>query len=127
MEENNKTTATLSDESPAVNGGSSLRLSCGGGSAASDDTETRIKRKRGRPRKHEHAHMESQPLALVSSNFSVNSSAKRRRGRPKGSGKLQALASLGEFLLFKKSVWFNFKKFFDDRMSLGRLIALLVK
>ncbi|KAJ0083361.1 hypothetical protein Patl1_30504 [Pistacia atlantica] len=54
-----------------------------------------MKRKRGRPRKHEHADMESQPLALVSSNFSVDFAAKRRRGRPKGSGKLQVLASLG--------------------------------
>lgn len=101
MEENNKTAAIVSDESPVVNCGSVLTLSCGGGSAGSDDTETRMKRKRGRPRKHDPAHMESHPLALVSSSFSPNSSTKRRRGRPKGSGKLQVLASLGKFFLFK--------------------------
>ncbi|XP_031283497.1 uncharacterized protein LOC116142190 isoform X4 [Pistacia vera] len=109
MEDNNKTTATVSDESPAVNCGSALRLSCGEGSAASDDTEARMKRKRGRPRKHEHADMESQPLALVSSNFSVDFAAKRRRGRPKGSGKLQVLASLGGY--FAETAGGNFSPY----------------
>ncbi|KAK8489478.1 hypothetical protein V6N11_024236 [Hibiscus sabdariffa] len=62
---------------------------------------TSNKRGRGRPRKYENAvpisngSFEALPLALPSVAYC---STKRPRGRPKGTGKFQALASIGEYM-----------------------------
>lgn len=76
----------------------------GGGEAAEDGgdgesggvvgPEVTIRRKRGRPRKH---HQLGSPDSSASP-VTVSLGPKRGRGRPPGSGKLQMLASLGEYL-----------------------------
>lgn len=57
-----------------------------GGSSATDSEPIMTKRKRGRPKKQE-----------TNDHAGHNSSMKRPRGRPKGSGKLQSLATIGKF------------------------------
>ncbi|KAG6761797.1 hypothetical protein POTOM_035033 [Populus tomentosa] len=72
---------------------------CSGGSGSESVVENTLKRKRGRPRKDDVGAnlVPSPPLSpppgLTSS---LSSCEKRVRGRPRGSGKLQLLASLGE-------------------------------
>lgn len=60
-----------------------------------------LKRKRGRPRKTEVSRNLLSPVSAPSGfpASSFGSSSKRGRGRPKGSGKLQLLASLGTFFI----------------------------
>lgn len=74
-----------------------------GGGGVSTGTDTVVRRKRGRPRKYDvDADMVrhvSPPPSAFSSAFS-ECSFKRGRGRPRGSGKLQLLASLGESIFF---------------------------
>ncbi|KAF3455117.1 hypothetical protein FNV43_RR05565 [Rhamnella rubrinervis] len=78
----------------------------GGGGSVSTGTDLVVKRKRGRPRKYVVAadvagHVSSSPVpAEISSSAArafSESNLKRGRGRPRGSGKLQLLASLGGF------------------------------
>ncbi|KAJ6410058.1 hypothetical protein OIU84_009539 [Salix udensis] len=73
---------------------------CSGGSGSESVVENTLKRKRGRPRKHDvGANLVSSPPLSPPPGLSssLSSCDKRGRGRPRGSGKLQLLASLGGF------------------------------
>jgi len=60
-----------------------------------------VKRGRGRPRKHEAVGNTASPLSAVTpAPPGFSNQTKRGRGRPRGSGKLQAMASIGEFSCF---------------------------
>ena len=86
----------------------------GGGVSSSAETTVLIKRKRGRPRRvdidHHQNHVSTilnvSPPPGFSSSLLSRSSEKRGRGRPRGSGRLQLLASVGEFLFFIFSMLF---------------------
>uniref|UniRef100_A0A6N2LFH5 AT-hook motif nuclear-localized protein n=1 Tax=Salix viminalis TaxID=40686 RepID=A0A6N2LFH5_SALVM len=70
---------------------------CSGGSGSESVVENTLKRKRGRPRKHDvGANLVSSPPLSPPPGLSssLSSCDKRGRGRPRGSGKLQLLASL---------------------------------
>lgn len=72
---------------------------CSGGSGSESVVENTLKRKRGRPRKYDvGANLVSSPPLSPPPGLSssLSSCEKRVRGRPRGSGKLQLLASLGE-------------------------------
>jgi len=56
-----------------------------------------VKRGRGRPRKHDAVDNTASPLAVAPPAPGFSDQTKRGRGRPRGSGKLQVLASIGEF------------------------------
>ena len=97
------------DPDPDENGAGSVGVGGGGsGLTVTDQPAVVVKRKRGRPRKYDVVqgenmmrHVSSPPPAPgLSSSVSGGGSVKRSRGRPKGSGKLQLLASLGKFLSF---------------------------
>ncbi|KAI9396812.1 hypothetical protein POPTR_004G189200v4 [Populus trichocarpa] len=69
-----------------------------GGSGSEGVVESTVKRKRGRPRKYDvDANLVSSPPPPQGLSSSLSSYEKRGRGRPRGSGKLQLLASLGGF------------------------------
>jgi len=69
-----------------------------GGSGSEGVVESTVKRKRGRPRKYDvDANLVSSPPPPQGLSSSLSSYEKRGRGRPRGSGKLQLLASLGEY------------------------------
>ncbi|KAJ6985979.1 hypothetical protein NC653_023797 [Populus alba x Populus x berolinensis] len=73
---------------------------CSGGSGSESVVENTLKRKRGRPRKDDvGANLVSSPPLSPPPGLSssLSSCEKRVRGRPRGSGKLQLLASLGGF------------------------------
>ncbi|XP_024464919.1 AT-hook motif nuclear-localized protein 1 [Populus trichocarpa] len=73
---------------------------CSGGSGSESVVENTLKRKRGRPRKYDAGAnlVSSPPLSPPPGlSSSLSSCEKRVRGRPRGSGKLQLLASLGGF------------------------------
>ncbi|KAL9370533.1 hypothetical protein Peur_035673 [Populus x canadensis] len=73
---------------------------CSGGSGSESVVENTLKRKRGRPRKYDvGANLVSSPPLSPPPGLSssLSSCEKRVRGRPRGSGKLQLLASLGGF------------------------------
>lgn len=74
----------------------------GGEKSEVDASEMGVKKRRGRPRKYD---VNGNPLLSPASGFSgclFGSSAKRGRGRPCGSGKLQLLAAIGEAELISK-------------------------
>ncbi|KAJ6365473.1 hypothetical protein OIU76_030281 [Salix suchowensis] len=67
-----------------------------GGSGSEGVVENTVKRKRGRPRKYDvDANLVISPPPPPGLSSSLSSYEKRGRGRPRGSGKLQLLASLG--------------------------------
>ncbi|KAJ6368960.1 hypothetical protein OIU78_001350 [Salix suchowensis] len=67
-----------------------------GGSGSEGVVENTVKRKRGRPRKYDvDANLVTSPPPPPGLSSSLSSYEKRGRGRPRGSGKLQLLASLG--------------------------------
>ncbi|XP_015873525.3 AT-hook motif nuclear-localized protein 1 [Ziziphus jujuba] len=73
-----------------------------GGDGVSTGTDMATRRKRGRPRKYDVEadmvrHVSPPPPVFSSSSAFSECSFKRGRGRPRGSGKLQLLASLGGF------------------------------
>ncbi|KAJ7001672.1 AT-hook motif nuclear-localized protein 1-like [Populus alba x Populus x berolinensis] len=69
-----------------------------GGSGSEGVVENTVKRKRGRPRKCDvDANPVSSPPPPQGLSSSLSSYERRGRGRPRGSGKLQLLASLGGF------------------------------
>lgn len=71
--------------------------SAAGGNSEATGSEVGLKRKRGRPRKYD-GNLPSPKSAPLE--FSTSPSSKRGRGRPRGSGMLQMLASMGEYIHF---------------------------
>ncbi|XVF69083.1 hypothetical protein PTKIN_Ptkin11bG0052100 [Pterospermum kingtungense] len=70
-----------------------------GSGATSKETVNEKKRGRGRPRKYESGFPNSSAsLEALPSTIMASSSTKRARGRPKGTGRLQALASVGGYV-----------------------------
>ncbi|XWS52916.1 hypothetical protein CRYUN_Cryun11dG0113600 [Craigia yunnanensis] len=69
-----------------------------GTGVTSKQTVSEKKRRRGRPRKNEHGIPNINGSLETFPSPAVSSSKKRARGRPKGSGKLQALASVGGYV-----------------------------
>lgn len=69
----------------------------GGGMNGAVGSEIMVKKRRGRPRKYGTNGNLFSPASAPSrsSNYSFGSSMKRSRGRPRGSGRLQLLASIG--------------------------------
>lgn len=88
-----RTTDTNTDTMPAV-------MAAVGGKSEAVGSEVGLKRRRGRPRKNDvHGNLLSPaPVPLGFSASPFESSPRRGRGRPRGSGKLQLLASMGEFI-----------------------------
>ena len=72
-----------------------------GSGATSKENVNQKKRGRGRPRKYEKGVPNINESLGAFQIPTASSSTKRARGRPKGSGKLQALASVGELLLLR--------------------------
>ena len=101
----NTETEHLGSEQPENGMSQEMSAGGGGGGSVSTGTDMVVKRKRGRPRKYDvgadvAGHVSSSPVPVFSSSDGAfsESNLKRGRGRPRGSGKLQQLASLGERL-----------------------------
>ncbi|KAJ6765763.1 DUF296 DOMAIN PROTEIN [Salix purpurea] len=112
MEEKN---ITVSDQTPTDHASPGIQVATGGsdhtlepnnlgggveggsgGSGSEGVVENTVKRKRGRPRKYDvDANLVTSPPPPPGLSSSLSSYEKRGRGRPRGSGKLQLLASLG--------------------------------
>ena len=65
--------------------------------ANDDDNNFERKKRKERPRENEQAQGNMRPTSS-SSMPSTESSVKKRTGRPRGTGKLQQIASIGQFL-----------------------------
>ena len=95
LEQATPDTGTVPEKTGVV-GGESEALNSGVRISENVGSEGAGKKRRGRPRKYDvDRNLLSPPTVPLSSSF--ESSVKRSRGRPRGSGKLQILASIGEF------------------------------
>ena len=91
-------------------GAGTVMVGSGEGSTGPMGLEVAVKKRRGRPRKYEVDGDMVGPVSLppgISSSMS-ESPSKRSRGRPRGSGKLQLIASLGEFLTLQAKTFYLF-------------------